>query len=165
MKTLQKQRQLYDLGYYGAGPEELDGLWGIKSRAATLEYQHDAGLEADGIFGAHTAARTKEEISALQRLLGVEPDGLVGPVTLSATADFQRLRGLPATGRMDDATRETLEEPRPSSSPHRRKLSRSSSAMPLSFVPIHSRSLLSTCRQTTLATPDVESIRSKVLPS
>ena len=112
MKTLQKQRQLYYLGYYGAGPEELDGIWGIKSRAATLEYQHDAGLEADGIFGAHTAARTKEEISAFQRLLGVEPDGLAGPVNFSATADFQRLRGLPATGRMDDATREALEEPR-----------------------------------------------------
>ena len=112
MRFLQKQRQLYYLGYYGAGPEELDGLWGIKSRAATLEYQHDAGLEADGIFGAHTAARTKEEISALQRLLGVEPDGLAGPVTFSATADFQGLRGLPATGRMDDATREALEEPR-----------------------------------------------------
>ena len=60
MKALQKQRQLYFLGYYGAGPEELDGIWGLKSRAATLEYQHDAGLEADGIFGAHTAARTKE---------------------------------------------------------------------------------------------------------
>ena len=112
MKVLQKQRQLYYLGYYGAHPQELDGIWGIKSRAATLEYQHDAGLEADGIFGAHTAARTKEEISALQRLLGVEPDGLAGPVTFSATADFQRLRGLPATGRMDDATREALEEPR-----------------------------------------------------
>ena len=62
MKALQKQRQLWYLGYYGASEEELDGAWGLKSRAATLEYQHDAGLEADGIFGAHTAARTREEI-------------------------------------------------------------------------------------------------------
>ena len=110
MKTLQKQRQLWYLGYYGASPEELDGVWGIKSRAAALEYQHDAGLEADGIFGAHTAARSKEEISALQRLLGVAPDGLAGPVTEEATAAFQRRQGLPATGRIDDATREALEE-------------------------------------------------------
>ena len=109
MKALQKQRQLYFLGYYGAGPEELDGIWGLKSRAATLEYQHDAGLEADGIFGAHTAARTKEEISALQRLLGVAPDGLAGPVTEGATAEFQRRQGLEPTGRMDDATRAALE--------------------------------------------------------
>ena len=109
MKALQKQRQLYFLGYYGAGPEELDGIWGLKSRAAPLEYQHDAGLEADGIFGAHTAARTKEEISALQRLLGVAPDGLAGPVTEGATAEFQRRQGLEPTGRMDDATRAALE--------------------------------------------------------
>ena len=109
MKALQKQRQLYFLGYYGAGPEELAGIWGLKSRAATLEYQHDAGLEADGIFGAHTAARTKEEISALQRLLGVAPDGLAGPVTEGATAEFQRRQGLEPTGRMDDATRAALE--------------------------------------------------------
>ena len=109
MKALQKQRQLYFLGYFGSSPEELDGIWGLKSRAATLEYQYDAGLEADGIFGAHTAARTKEEISALQRLLGVAPDGLAGPVTEGATADFQRRRGLPVTGWADDATREALE--------------------------------------------------------
>lgn len=110
MKTLQKQRQLYYLGYYGAGPQELDGIWGLKSRAATLEYQFDAGLEPDGIFGAHTAARSKEEISALQRLLGVEPDGLAGPVTEGATAELQKRRGLSVTGRMDDATREALEK-------------------------------------------------------
>ena len=110
MKTLQKQRQLYYLGYYGADPEELDGILGLKSRAATLEYQHDAGLEADGVFGAHTAARTKEEISALQRLLGVAADGLAGPVTEGATAALQEERGLPVTGRMDDATRAALEE-------------------------------------------------------
>ena len=109
MKALQKQRQLYFLGYFGSSPEELDGIWGLKSRAATLEYQHDAGLEADGIFGAHTAARTKEEISALQRLLGVAPDGLAGPVTEGATAEFQRRQGLEPTGRMDDATRAALE--------------------------------------------------------
>lgn len=112
MRARQKQWQLYWLGYYGASEEELDGIWGLKSRAATLEYQHDAGLEPDGVFGAHTAGRTKEEISALQRLLGVEPDGLAGPVTRDAAAALQREKGLESTGRMDDGTRAALEEGR-----------------------------------------------------
>jgi peptidoglycan hydrolase-like protein with peptidoglycan-binding domain len=51
MTLQQKQCLLMYLGYYD-GP--VDGIWGEKSRQATMDFQHSAGLIPDGIFGTKT---------------------------------------------------------------------------------------------------------------
>ena len=51
MTIKQKQWQLYYLGYYGG---EIDGIRGAGSKAATVRFQKDNALVADGIFGTQT---------------------------------------------------------------------------------------------------------------
>ena len=62
MTIKQKQWQLYYLGYYGG---EIDGIWGARSKAATVSFQKDNALDADGIFGDRTAAKSEEIIKAI----------------------------------------------------------------------------------------------------
>ena len=57
MTIKQKQWQLYYLGYYGG---EIDGVWGAGSKAATIRFQKDHGLDADGIAGVNTRAKIAE---------------------------------------------------------------------------------------------------------
>ncbi len=52
MTDKQKQCLLTYLGYDTGG---VDGLWGDKSRQATLDFQRDYDLEPDGVFGDTTA--------------------------------------------------------------------------------------------------------------
>ena len=52
MTVKQKQCLLAYLGYYVG---EIDGIWGTLSKVATLAFQQDHHLEADGIFGDATA--------------------------------------------------------------------------------------------------------------
>ena len=52
MTVKQKQALLLFLGYYVG---EVDGIWGTLSKVATLAFQKDHNLEADGIFGDATA--------------------------------------------------------------------------------------------------------------
>lgn len=61
MTNEQKQNLLAYLGYY---KDDVDGIWGEKSRAATVAFQKAAGLTADGIFGANTSARIKKAVAA-----------------------------------------------------------------------------------------------------
>jgi len=56
MTIKQKQWQLYYLGYYGG---KIDGIWGAGSKAATLRFQKDHGLDADGIFGGKHARKNR----------------------------------------------------------------------------------------------------------
>lgn len=51
MTAYQKQCLLAYLGYDCGG---IDGIWGELSGAATAEFQRNAGLEADGVFGPAT---------------------------------------------------------------------------------------------------------------
>ena len=66
MTIKQKQCLLEYLGYYD--PENsnavnnVDGLWGPASEAATRRFQSDYGLDADGIFGPLTEAKIKEVV-------------------------------------------------------------------------------------------------------
>lgn len=60
MTEKQKQCLLTYLGYDTGG---VDGLWGDKSRQATVKFQRDYGLEPDGVFGDATLARIKEIIT------------------------------------------------------------------------------------------------------
>lgn len=51
MTVRQKQCLLAFLGYYR---EDIDGIWGPKTEAATKDFQRNAGLDTDGSFGTET---------------------------------------------------------------------------------------------------------------
>ena len=64
-KTIkQKQWQLYYLGYYGG---KIDGIWGSQSKAAAVRFQKDFNLDADGIFGTLTIAKSLEIIKPFKK--------------------------------------------------------------------------------------------------
>ena len=63
MTMKQKQWQLYYLGYYGG---EIDGSWVTESKAAAVHFQMVFDLDADGIFGALTIAKSIEIVKAIQ---------------------------------------------------------------------------------------------------
>lgn len=98
MTMKQKQWQLYYLGYYGG---EIDGSWGPQSKAAAVHFQMDFDLDADGIFGALTIAKSIEIIKAIQKEITdgkIAIDGLAGQETKDATAQWQRDNGLTPDG-------------------------------------------------------------------
>lgn len=112
MTVKQKQWQLYLLGYL-TGPEAIDGIWGIRSEAATLEFQLEYFPEEsawDGIFGPNTAAKSREIVGNIQETvaacgdLPLVNDGLAGSRTMEAVCVCQKALGLPATGIADKAT-------------------------------------------------------------
>lgn len=118
MKAKQKQWQLYYLGFLDS-LEEIDGIWGKKSEAATLELQRaffEDKVMYDGVFGTHTRNKAKEVISAIQEVVTqyadkpLTVDGLAGPATRAATTRFQRAVGLPATGIADSETRNAVQK-------------------------------------------------------
>ena len=59
MTTKQKQHLLAYLGYY---EDDVDGIFGAKSTAATKEFQADYGITPDGIFGEQTEKRILQVI-------------------------------------------------------------------------------------------------------
>ena len=78
MTIKQKQWQLYYLGYYGG---EIGGIWGAKSKAATISFQKDNALDADGIFGKQTIAKSTEIVKTIQKVVTdgkIAIDGLAG---------------------------------------------------------------------------------------
>ena len=113
MTVKQAQWQLLFLDYYGGA---VDGIWGPKAKAATLQFQKeffDDDIAHDGKFGASTAAKTQEVVDRIQEILQtVVPelvdDGLAGPRTVAALKSYQEAKGLAQTGRVDDATWDTL---------------------------------------------------------
>lgn len=89
MTVKQKQWQLYYLGYYGG---EIDGIWGAGSKAATVSFQKDKALDADGVFGAQTIAKSTAIIKAIQKVITdgkIAIDGLAGQETKDATVRWQ----------------------------------------------------------------------------
>ncbi len=69
MTNVQKQCLLKYLGYYSG---EVDGLWGPKSKQATVEFQREYGLKDDGEFGMQTEVKILEAVAGLA--LPVEPE-------------------------------------------------------------------------------------------
>lgn len=61
MTNDQKQCLLRYLGYY---TEDVDGIWGADSKAATKDFQHDNGLKEDGVFGTATEKKVLAHIAA-----------------------------------------------------------------------------------------------------
>ena len=110
MTIKQKQWQLYYLGYYGG---EIDGVWGAGSKAATVSFQKDNGLDADGIFGTQTIAKTTEIIKAIQKVISdgkIAIDGLAGLETKDATVRWQAEHGLTPDGIAGVNTRAKITE-------------------------------------------------------
>ena len=116
MTNKQKQWQLFFLGYYGESLRDIDGIWGEKSQDGTLAFQKDYfrdPIAHDGIFGDSSAGKSMEVIDRIQDILksvvpDLKDDGLAGPKTMAAMQLWQEAKGLPATGRVDDATWELL---------------------------------------------------------
>ena len=105
MTTKQKQRQLKFLGYYGG---DIDGKWGLKSKAATKEFQKENSLDDDGVFGSKTKAMSKSVIKDIQNAIGMstkQQDGLAGPKTETATKEYQAANGLSVDGIAGPLTR------------------------------------------------------------
>ena len=110
MTIKQKQWQLYYLGYYDGG---IDGIWGVKSKAATVSFQKDNGLDADGIFGPLTIAKSKEVITAIQKAITdgkLAIDGLAGRETKDATVQWQAEHDLNPDGIAGVKTRAKIRE-------------------------------------------------------
>ena len=95
MTIKQKQWQLWYLGYYEG---KIDGIWGDKSRKATMQFQADNGLWCDGVFGYATESESKEVIKKIQKAVGANADGLAGEKTKAATVEYQKKNGLTADG-------------------------------------------------------------------
>lgn len=116
MNDKQKQWQLFFLDYYGESTQDIDGIFGLKSEAATLQFQKEFfqdPIAHDGIFGSNTAAKSMEVIDRIQDILkSVVPDlvddGMAGPKTMEAMKLYQEAHLLPATGRVDDDTWDML---------------------------------------------------------
>ena len=114
MTVKQAQWQLLILNHYDGA---IDGIWGPKSKAATLAFQKDFFEDAiahDGKFGASTAGKTMEVIDRIQDILiatvdgSLVDDGLAGPKTMEALKRYQEAQGLPQTGRVDGETWDKL---------------------------------------------------------
>ena len=61
MTTKQRQNLLAYLGYYSG---DIDGIWGEKSKQATIDFQRDfAGLPVDGICGDQTEKALKHSVA------------------------------------------------------------------------------------------------------
>lgn len=113
MVNKQKQWQLYYLGFLDS-MDDIDGIMGKKTAAATKAMQETFGITADGVFGNHTRNLSKEVIEAVQTALvsvvpGIVIDGLAGPATVDATKRYQQANGLHDTGLADSETREFVQ--------------------------------------------------------
>ena len=98
MTIRQKQWQLHYLGYYGG---EMDGIWGAQSQAAAVGFQKDNSLDADGVFGTQTIAKSMEIIKGIQKEITdgkIAIDGLAGRETKDATVQWQKENGLTPDG-------------------------------------------------------------------
>jgi peptidoglycan hydrolase-like protein with peptidoglycan-binding domain len=111
----------------------VDGIFGPQTAGATREFQRAAGIQVDGIVGPQTRAAmrggaaptgdvlnrgdTGPAVRDLQaQLRGLKywvgpVDGIFGTLTHQAVTAFQKVNGLPRTGRVDGAVRSALASP------------------------------------------------------
>jgi peptidoglycan DL-endopeptidase CwlO len=103
---------------------KADGRMGPQTRDALRRFQREHGLTVDGRATGETyralglsggsgakkvASRTAGgSVADVQRKLGVDADGVMGPQTRRAVRAFQAAHQLPATGRLDRATRNAI---------------------------------------------------------
>ena len=111
------QRRLIDLGLLSDG---ADGVYGPRTGDALRTYQAQNGLEASGHLDEATLdSLTRVDMRALsakdvqQRLIDLgylqgTADGVIGPRSIAALKQFQRLNGLKANGKASAGTLEAL---------------------------------------------------------
>jgi peptidoglycan hydrolase-like protein with peptidoglycan-binding domain/DNA invertase Pin-like site-specific DNA recombinase len=129
------QQRLRRLGW---SPGPIDGMFGPRTEAAVVRFQHAAGLAADGIAGRRTSRELRlaeprplrvgsgygrpegsprvRSLQARLRDLGLRPgpqDGRFGPRTQAAVMRLQAAAGAPLDGVVDAGTRRLLERARP----------------------------------------------------
>ncbi|MEH2139566.1 peptidoglycan-binding protein [Nostoc sp.] len=111
------QQRLRQLGYLNANPT---GNFGPKTRDATIKFQRNYGIAANGIVNQQTwnallgssptqarnslSTQQVRELQVRLRQLGyfnTNPTGTIGPVTRNATIKFQRNNRLPVDGIAD----------------------------------------------------------------
>ena len=113
----QAQRRLIELGLLSGS---ADGVCGPMTGDALRTYQAQNGLEATGHLDAVTLERlTRVDMDDLdardvqQRLIDLgylqgTADGVIGPRSIAALEQFQRMNGLEPNGKANKATLETL---------------------------------------------------------
>ncbi len=124
----------------GLEPGPVDGLFGVRTRAALMSFQRSRGLEVDGIASPRTWAALDVQrgsgmrpmlrrgvsdpvVEVLQKLLaarGHDPgarDGCFGHNTERAVMAFQRAMGLEANGVVGTKTWRALDMAAPQSFP------------------------------------------------
>ncbi|MGW7822404.1 peptidoglycan-binding domain-containing protein [Streptomyces puniciscabiei] len=110
-------------------PVRLTGIFDTETKSRVVAFQHDSGLQPDGLVGARTWSMlvmatspgdTGPQVEAVQNPLAHAgwPADITGHFTTAthqSLLGFQREHGLPATGTADAATLLALstEEPRP----------------------------------------------------
>jgi peptidoglycan hydrolase-like protein with peptidoglycan-binding domain len=111
-----------------SGPEDVDGIFGPKTKTAVEAYQQAEGLSVDGVVGPQTWAKMLAQhpeppvlqegssgplVVHLQEFLNnasppasppLATDGQFGPLTKHAVEAYQASHGLPADGIVGDKT-------------------------------------------------------------
>jgi len=94
--TIWLQRNLAGIGYLPTSG--VNGNYGSQTRAAVRRFQHDNGLNEDGVYGPRTDLGLHNKVKEVQRVAGASADGLYGSGTTAAVRNWQSHHGLTAHG-------------------------------------------------------------------
>ncbi len=111
-KVKRIQTMLAQLGY-SLGPHKVDGRYGPDTITAVKKFQRKEHLKEDGVVGPITIAMLQKRtypgnpirigmkgvlIKQVQKVVGVQVDGLFGKRTQAAVRDYQERHGLSVDG-------------------------------------------------------------------
>jgi cell wall-associated NlpC family hydrolase len=124
VKAYQASHGLPATGHVGPLTTQALGLGGTGAgtvRSSSGESADSTGATGDANStgndgGAAAAALSPDQVQAMQRVLGVSADGIVGPRTKAALRAFEAQHGLPADGVPDAAVLQALGTATPSPS-------------------------------------------------
>ncbi|MFJ2192158.1 peptidoglycan-binding protein [Kitasatospora sp. NPDC087861] len=100
------QRNLVGIGYLAGGG--VDGTYGPNTTAAVRSFQHDNGLDEDGVYGGRTELALHNKVAEVQRAVGSGADGAYGSGTTDAVTTWQRAHSLSYDGIAGPATMNAL---------------------------------------------------------
>nr|WP_198035256.1 peptidoglycan-binding protein [Streptacidiphilus rugosus] len=104
--TTWEQRNLAGIGYLSSSG--VDGVAGPQTTAAVRAFQHDNGLDEDGVYGARTELALHNKVIEVQHAVGASADGAYGSGTASAVSGWQGAHHLSADGISGPATMQAL---------------------------------------------------------
>ncbi|MFD7452846.1 peptidoglycan-binding protein [Kitasatospora sp. NPDC059827] len=96
------QRNLVGIGYLASGG--VDGNYGPQTTAAVRSFQHDNGLDEDGVYGGRTELALHNKVAEVQRVAGSGADGAYGDGTTGAVSTWQHSHNLSNDGIAGPAT-------------------------------------------------------------